>query len=432
MHEIWHSITETSRKVGYDYFEIFAEKENRLQATISSKLTAFETSASQGFSARAKKGKESREYFSSEPKLADIERMFEISISKPEEFSLGFSGTTLTESTLKKWESLTREFWQSLKGISHHRSLFKFSNREFFVQNFLRDLTFGEETSISLNLDWEIDGKNYSHSLFWLSLEKMEYDLAKKLPQMRKIIERSQKKTKPWPVPQGTISLFFEPEALAPIVMALSRMFEADSFLMEKSFLQGADVFPPTFSLKDSPLQKRYAYDCEGFPKKPFTLIERGQARGLACNVNYAQEMGVLPTGHSRRMDFEKKPVPLFSHLKAKFGGNAPPPASSKQGISIEDLKISNFDALSLEVSFQTLECRIVHQGEKGERLENFSLTLKVSDLFNSVTCSSENVKTIGFLLSKNGQDFIVEIECPEITCQGISIPGSVPASHYW
>lgn len=108
----------------------------------------------------------------------------------------------------------------------------------------------------------------------------------------------------PRELPPGRYTVVLEPAAVLDLAGQMFADFSATALRDGRSFLNdriGRKLFGENISIYDDvrhPLQSGAAFDGEGAPRRPLTLVEKGVAREIAYSRQAAALAGVAPTGH--------------------------------------------------------------------------------------------------------------------------------------
>lgn len=131
----------------------------------------------------------------------------------------------------------------------------------------------------------------------------------------------------PRDLPAGHYTVVLEPAAVLDILGQMFGDFSGTAMTDQRSFLMnrmGERVFGDNIHINDDvyhPLQAGPAFDGEGVPRKPLTLVAAGVPRELAWCRNSAAKAGVAPTGHGFPLPNEIGEAPLNIVVR---GGQTP------------------------------------------------------------------------------------------------------------
>jgi len=147
---------------------------------------------------------------------------------------------------------------------------------------------------------------------------------------VRSLYQQSRSKTRP---AGGRMKCLLLPETLYTLIWRIQtaasgkNIFENISPLKDR---RGEKIFPETLTLIDDPLNdtrpNARAFDDEGTPCTRFPVIEQGVLRHFYFDLNYAQKLGVPPSGHGYRTapwggdSIATKPRPALEYLSLEPG----------------------------------------------------------------------------------------------------------------
>lgn len=228
---------------------------------------------------------------------------------------------------------------------------------------------------------------------------------------------------KPWPAPQGTLSVHWSSQSVAKIGACLLKMLEF--FSREPSLLsQLTAQHPPlAFQLIDN-WKSATQIDVEGKPRFP-TLLVNGNEPLTPFNEK-------LP-GFARRQTHSHFPV-TAPWEPAIFGleRSVDLLEQMRDGISVGDIEVKSFHIPSGRICFQIREATLVHQGSPGEFIEPVIVQTHLMDVLRSFKLFSEKTKPNPLDWNAYGQTLFVEFTAPEAVSPQFELPGTVPLSHYW
>ncbi|RJF69046.1 TldD/PmbA family protein [Deinococcus cavernae] len=133
------------------------------------------------------------------------------------------------------------------------------------------------------------------------------------------------------PTPTGTFPALIDGEALAELLALYSVMFSGKFVEEGKSPLGGRlgeQIVNPLLTLLDDPLRptglNSRAFDAEGCPSAPLTLIEAGQLTSFLHNADTAARAGTRSTGHATRHGLQSGVTVGPSNLVMQAGATSP------------------------------------------------------------------------------------------------------------
>jgi PmbA protein len=135
-------------------------------------------------------------------------------------------------------------------------------------------------------------------------------------------------------VPQtGRMKVLFMPQSLYTLTWRIKSganaksVYEKVSPIVEKV---GERIFDPKLTLVSDPLNDEHpdarAFDDEGTPCSTFPLVEKGVLQGFYYDLNYAQKLNAVSTGHGFKAQqwggdaLSLTPNPALTHLAIKPG----------------------------------------------------------------------------------------------------------------
>lgn len=114
------------------------------------------------------------------------------------------------------------------------------------------------------------------------------------------------------PAPSGTFPVVFSGECLAELLMLFSPMFSGRMVEEGKSPLAGRlgdSIASPLVTLVDDATLPRglssRAFDAEGCPSAPLTLVDAGRLSAFMHNQDTAARAGTVSTGHASRQGYQ-------------------------------------------------------------------------------------------------------------------------------
>jgi predicted Zn-dependent protease len=246
-------------------------------------------------------------------------------------------------------------------------------------------------------------------------------------------IETSSTGGERWPAPQGELPIFWSAQVFAKLNLHLIRAFEGDLFLSGRSFLTGPVSLPFHYQIEERPNPNLSSVDYEGSIRRPIAILLDGRPRGLACNRSVAEQLSVTPTGHSRRHAFHSTgTIGFWNPRIVPLRPCEDPLVQMNRGISVRDISVQQYSTTTGLIDLVLKEAYLVHNGEQGERIEAVRLRVNLPQLLQSCHQFSGVTESVGFKITKHGQEFVTEVEAPSALTLPLSIPGTVPQNHYW
>jgi predicted Zn-dependent protease len=270
-----------------------------------------------------------------------------------------------------------------------------------------------------------------------ISLHLFFEDLKRRNP-FQEAARRARRLKNPWPAPYGEIPVLWSAPAMAKLCLQFLRGFEGDLVLRNLSFLGELPLpLKLPFYVEDRADNIPNRCDHEGSPTRSVLVFKEGRPKALAVDKRLASELAVRSTGHCRRESFQSAPTIGFwtPRLRPELGQERPGSQLMEElqwGISVQDLEVLHFHPQTAEIRLRLTQLFLVHHGAEGESIAPVELSMNLIDLLQSLSGFSDDSRTEGFHVTKNQQRFLTEVTTPSALSHPISIPGSVPASHYW
>jgi PmbA protein len=204
------------------------------------------------------------------------------------------------------------------------------------------------------------------------------------------------------PAPTGTFPAVITGECLAELLALFSPMFSGKMVEEGKSPLAGRlgqGIVSPLITLVDDAtlprgLQSR-AFDAEGCPSAPLTLVEGGELAAFMHNAQTAARAGVTSTGHADRMGYQGTVGVGYSNLHLQPG--ATPEPELLRGLT--GLKLTGVsgghagaDPITGDFSLQA-EGFWVEDGVVAHPLEVFTVAANILDLLGRVEAVGDTVE---------------------------------------
>ncbi len=151
------------------------------------------------------------------------------------------------------------------------------------------------------------EGAGMERDYAWHSARHLD-DLEKPADIGRRAGERAAARLNPVKIDAGRIAVLFDPRIATTLLGHFIAAITGSSVARKSSFLHdklGAQVFAPGIAIHDDPLRKRglrsRAFDSEGLPVRPMTLVEDGILKTWLAESASARQLGIAPTGHAVR-----------------------------------------------------------------------------------------------------------------------------------
>ncbi|MFW5911419.1 MAG: metallopeptidase TldD-related protein [Halolamina sp.] len=217
--------------------------------------------------------------------------------------------------------------------------------------------------------------------------------------------------------PTGDLSVVLGPVAAGQVVYALAQYFEMDErYMGARPFEIGEQIAPASFSLRDVIVPGSWAamaYDAEGRPTQPTTLVDDGVVTSFLHDTPTALEEEVSPAGNvAFPMGFENPPRIHPRHLDVDPGQTrrdalldeadvyverlGPPflgneatrtkrrswmPSSTLYGLNTQEHTPDRYDESAQSVRFRIADGYRLDGGERAATLAGAKLTVTPDDL---------------------------------------------------
>ncbi|MGH9477243.1 MAG: TldD/PmbA family protein, partial [Terriglobales bacterium] len=216
----------------------------------------------------------------------------------------------------------------------------------------------------------------------------------------------------PGEVPAGRYTVILEPAAVLDLLGFVMWDFGAQAILDQRSFLSGRlgqKLFGDNVTITDDcfhPLQTGPAFDAEGVPRQPVSLVEQGWVR----NVVFARQSAAVwkkqhldapaptPTGHGFPLPNPYGEAPL----NVVFSGGEVPVermiAETERGILVTRLwYIREVDPYQKILTGMTRDGTfLIENGRLAQGVRNFRFNQNMIELLNQIDAMSPSVRASG------------------------------------
>lgn len=191
----------------------------------------------------------------------------------------------------------------------------------------------------------------------------------------------------------GPMTIMFDPRVGPSLLGALMGAISGGSIARKTSFLldaRGTQVFDSAVSIVDDPWLPRgfrsKAYDGEGLPTKPTTIIDKGVLTGWIADSASARQIGIAPTGHAAR-GISGAPGASASNLRMEPGtiSAASLMADIANGFYVTELIGMGVNGLTGDYSRGASGFRIVN-GELAGAVSEVTIAGNLKDMFRAIT----------------------------------------------
>ena len=208
----------------------------------------------------------------------------------------------------------------------------------------------------------------------------------------------------PVELPPGRYTVILEPAAVLDLLGQMFPDFSGSAVREGRSFLKDrlhTKLFGGNITVRDDvhhPLQAGAAFDGEGVPRKPLTLVENGWVREIPYSRQAARLAGVEPTGHGLPLPSEIGEMPANIVFE---GGQTPLEqmiASTRRGILVTRLwYIREVDPYEKIMTGMTRDgAFLVEDGAIARGIRNFRFNQGLVELLGNVESLSPAVRASG------------------------------------
>jgi predicted Zn-dependent protease len=209
---------------------------------------------------------------------------------------------------------------------------------------------------------------------------------------------------RPKEIAPGRYTVILEPAAVLDVVGQMIPDFSATALAEQRSFLTGRlgeKLFGANITIRDDalhPLQAGAAFDGEGMPRQPLTLVEAGVPRAVAVSRTSAKRDGIAATGHGLPLPSEMLECPVNVVIE---GGGATLEgmiASAERAILVTRLwYIREVDPYEKIMTGMTRDGTfLVEDGRIVCGLRNFRFNQSLIETLNNVEALSAPVRASG------------------------------------
>ena len=195
----------------------------------------------------------------------------------------------------------------------------------------------------------------------------------------------------------GPMTVMFDPRVGPSLLGALMGAISGSSIARKTSFLLdalGTQIFDSNVSIIDDPWLPRgfrsKAFDGEGLPTKPTTIIDKGVLTGWIAESASARQIGIAPTGHAAR-GISGAPGASATNLRMEAGSVTPAAlmADIADGFYVTELIGMGVNGLTGDYSRGASGFRIVN-GELAGAVSEVTIAGNLKDMFLRVTPAND------------------------------------------
>jgi PmbA protein len=195
----------------------------------------------------------------------------------------------------------------------------------------------------------------------------------------------------------GPMTVVFDPRVGPSLLGALMGAISGSGIARKTSFLLdalGTQIFDSGVSIIDDPWLPRgfrsRAFDGEGLPTKPTTIIDKGVLTGWIAESASARQIGITPTGHAAR-GISGAPGASATNLRMEAGSVTPAAlmADIADGFYVTELIGMGVNGLTGDYSRGASGFRIVN-GELAEAVSEVTIAGNLKDMFRAITPAND------------------------------------------
>ncbi len=190
----------------------------------------------------------------------------------------------------------------------------------------------------------------------------------------------------------GPMTIMFDPRVGPSLLGALMGAISGGGIARKTSFLLdalGTQIFDSCVSIIDDPWLPRgfrsKAYDGEGLPTKPTTIIDKGVLTGWIAESASARQIGIAPTGHAAR-GISGAPGASATNLRMEAGSVSPAAlmADIADGFYVTELIGMGVNGLTGDYSRGASGFRIV-KGALAGPVSEVTIAGNLKDMFTAI-----------------------------------------------
>lgn len=204
----------------------------------------------------------------------------------------------------------------------------------------------------------------------------------------------------------GPLDVLLEPPAVAGLLLWIGYIgFGAKQYHEGTSFMSsrlGERIMGENITIRDDHRETPglgFAFDFEGVPRQPVTLVDGGRAAGVVHDTRTAAEAGVASTGHASLPDYERGPVPLNLSIEPGDASVEEMSAMLDRGLVVTRFHYINgfldprrvlFTGMTRDGTF------LVEGGREVGAVDNFRFTESMLDAFSRVEAVGRRRQIVG------------------------------------
>ncbi len=208
---------------------------------------------------------------------------------------------------------------------------------------------------------------------------------------------RAVRRLNPVRLKSGPMTIIFDPRVGPSLLGSLMGAISGSGIARKTSFLLdalGTQIFDSNISIIDDPWLPRgfrsKAFDGEGLPTKPTTIIDKGVLTGWIAESASARQIGISPTGHAAR-GISGAPGASATNLRMEPGTVTPAAlmADIADGFYVTELIGMGVNGLTGDYSRGASGFRIV-KGELAGAVSEVTIAGNLKDMFRAITPAND------------------------------------------
>ncbi|MFJ8626431.1 TldD/PmbA family protein [Kitasatospora sp. NPDC093550] len=240
------------------------------------------------------------------------------------------------------------------------------------------------------------------------------------------------------PLPDGELPVVFAGATAATFVHEVcGHVLEGDLLADRRSLLAGlagAELATGALTVSDDPrIAGRwgsYTVDDEGSEAVAVTLIEAGRLAGqITCRAS-ADRLGVRATGHGRRADYQRPPLPRLTNTVVQAGPERPDALLSGigHGVLVTEVAGGHVNPMTGDFTVQVAAARAIRAGRPAETLGAGVIRGNVRTALAGIGAVADDVAVVDSVCVKRGQRMPVSFSSPSLLVeQGLQLSGGRP-----
>jgi TldD protein len=244
------------------------------------------------------------------------------------------------------------------------------------------------------------------------------------------------------PAPAGTMPVVISADAGGTMIHeAVGHGLEADlacNGLSVYGGKLGTQVASPLISvLDDGTMPARrgsFAFDDEGTPSQPNTLIESGVLKGYMVDKLSAMKFDLMATGNGRRESFRSKPIVRMTNTYIAPGPHDPKKIleETEYGVFVKAMGGGQVNTVTGDFVFAVTEGYLIKNGKLDAPIRGATLVGNGPKVLSIVDRVGTDLGFATGTCGKDGQGAPVTDAQPTLRIPELTVGGEVPLSTYW